>query len=267
MILVLLLALAAPLQAPQRPAGAPDYAVGSQDRLSVTVFGEADLTRIVTVDGDGTFDFPLVGRIRAAGLTLRAIEAELVARLRQGYLRSPQVSIDVETYRSQVVYVTGQVRMPGAIALAGNMSVMDVLSRAGSPTPDAGTYILINRRPRPATDGSTPAPLEPERVSMADLQSGRAQHLVLSDGDTIFVPKAETFFVTGHVRNPGPYLLDANMTVGRALSMAGGVTDRGARGRVKITRIVDGKQVVLRNVKMEEIVMAGDAIEVPPRFF
>jgi hypothetical protein len=49
--------------------------------------------------------------------------------------------------------------------------------------------------------------------------------------------------------------------------MAGGITDRGARGRVKITRLVDGKQVVLKNVKMEEIVKPGDAIEVPPRFF
>jgi polysaccharide export outer membrane protein len=257
-LLALLLLLA---QDVQRPA-ASDYVVGPQDRLSVTVFGESDLTKVVTVDSDGTFDFPLIGRVKAGGLGLRAIEDDVRARLKKGFLVNPQVSLEVETYRSQIVYVTGQVRTPGAVALTGVMGILDVLSRVGSTLPDAGSYILINRRPRAGA-----APAEPERVSMKELQSGRAQHVVLSDGDTIFVPKAETFFVTGHVRNPGPYLLDSDVTVGRALSMAGGITDRGAKGRIKITRIVDGRQVVLRNVTMEEPVRPGDAIEVPPRFF
>jgi polysaccharide export outer membrane protein len=268
MTVLLLFLVLAQADAAQRPAGPPDYVVGPQDRLAVTVFDEADLTRSVTVDGDGTFDFPLIGRVKAAGLTLRAIADEVTARLKKSFMVSPQVTIEVETFRSQVVYVTGQVRLPGAVALTGNMSLMDVLAKAGSPTPDAGSYVEINRRPRNATPGaSTTAPAQPERISMSDLQSGRAHHVALSDGDTIFVPKADTFFVTGHVRNPGPFLLDGHMTVARALSMAGGITDRGARGRVKITRLVDGKQVVLKNVKMEEIVKPGDAIEVPPRFF
>jgi polysaccharide export outer membrane protein len=267
MIGVLLVVLLAQLEAPQRPPATPDYIVGAQDRLAVTVFGEPDLTRAVTVDGDGTFDFPLIGRVKASGLPLRAIAEDLTARLKKGFMVNPQVTIEVETFRSQVVYVTGQVRQPGAVALTGTMSLMDVLSRAGSPTPDAGSYIEINRRPRPGPGGASAPPAAPERISMADLQSGRAHHVVLSDGDTIFVPKADTFFVTGHVRNPGPYILDGAVTVGRAISMAGGITDRGARGRIRITRLVDGKQVVLKNVKMEDLLKPGDAIEVPARFF
>lgn len=263
-LLLLMQALPAPA-----PASPPGYIVGPQDRLTVSVFGESELTRVVTVDADGTFDFPLIGRVRAAGLTLRAIEEDVRTRLGKSYLRNPQVSIEVETYRSQVVYVTGQVRAPGAVALTGDMTIMDVLSKAGSPAPDAGPYILINRRPTatPAVPQGEIPPPEPERVSMRDLQSGRAQHVVLYDGDTIFVPKAETFFVTGHVRNPGPYLLDADVTVATALSMAGGVTDRGAKGRIRITRLVEGRQIVLKNVSLAEIVKPGDAIEVPQRFF
>jgi polysaccharide export outer membrane protein len=89
----------------QPTAAPPGYIVGPQDRLSVTVYGESDLTRTVTVDGDGTFDFPLIGRVKAAGLPLRAIEQQLTARLKNGLYVNPQVSIEVESYRSQVVYV------------------------------------------------------------------------------------------------------------------------------------------------------------------
>lgn len=261
----LLLLVLAQADSTQRPAGAPEYIVGPQDRLAIAVFGEADLTRSVTVDSDGSFDFPFIGRVRAAGLSLRAITDEITVRLKKSYIVNPQVTIEVDAYRSQVVYVTGQVRQPGAIALTGGMSLMDVLAKAGSPTPDAGSYIEINRRPRAGAAGAPP--VAPERISMADVRSGRAHGVLLLDGDTIFVPKADTFFVTGHVRNPGPYLLDSEVTVGRAISMAGGITDRGARGRVSIRRLVDGKQIVLKNVRMEEVVKPGDAIEVPLRFF
>jgi polysaccharide export outer membrane protein len=192
---------------------------------------------------------------------VRAIEQELTRRLKDGLYVNPQVSIEIAEYRSQVVYVTGSVRTPGAVSLAGNLSVMEALARAGSPTPEAGSYIVINR-PRAAEAGGAP-----QRVSMADLQSGRAQQIMLADGDTIYVPKAETFYVTGYVKNPGPYLLGADMTVAQAISLAGGVTERGSRTRMRITRTVDGKQVVLKDVKLADLVQPGDAVEVLPRFF
>ena len=248
---------------------AAEYTVGPQDRLSITVVDEPTLTRVVTVGSDGSFDYPYIGLVKAGGVSLRAIQQDITARLKEKYLRNPQVSIEVDTYRSQVVYVWGQVRSPGAVTLMGNMNLTEALAKAGSPTPDAGTHIEINRKPRqvPGSDQGTPAKPEPERVSMADLQSGRAQGIILSDGDTIFVPKAETFFVTGYVKNGGPFLYDATMTVSRALSMAGGVTEKGSRSRIRITRLVNGKQVVLKDVKLEDAVLPGDSIEVLSRLW
>jgi polysaccharide export outer membrane protein len=102
---------------------------------------------------------------------------------------------------------------------------------------------------------------------MSDLQSGRAQSIILADGDTVFVPKAETFFVTGYVRNGGPFLYDPSMTVSKAISMAGGVTEKGSRSRIRITRIVSGKQVVLKDVKPDDPVLPGDSIEVMSRLW
>ena len=105
------------------------------------------------------------------------------------------------------------------------------------------------------------------RVSMADLQSGRAQSIILADGDTVFVPKAETFFVTGYVKNGGPFLHDPSMTVSKAISMAGGVTEKGSRSRLRITRLVNGKQVVVKDVKPDDPVLPGDSIEVMSRLW
>jgi polysaccharide export outer membrane protein len=266
--LICLLALI--VQVPQGPPASVEYQVGPQDRLSIAVVDEPTLTRLVTVGSDGTFDYPYIGLVKAAGVTLRAIQQDITARLKEKYLRNPQVSIEVETYRSQVVYVWGQVRQPGAVTLMGNINLTDALAKAGSPTPDAGSYIEINRRPAQVPAGADSAAVPkpaPERVSMADLQSGRAQNIILSDGDTVFVPKAEMFFVTGYVKNGGPFLHVATMTVSRAISMAGGVTEKGSRNRIRITRLVSGKQVVIRDVKLDDPVLPGDSIEVLSRLW
>jgi len=268
--MTILLSIILLMQAPGATAPA-EYIVGPLDRLAITVFDEPTLTKTVTVDSDGTFDFPLVGRITAGGLSVRQITADLKKRLGppNGFLVNPQVSIEVDTYRSQVVYVNGQVRVPGAVPLKGAMTIMDVLAQAGSPTPDAGPYIEIYRKPAgqvsqgPLDPSKAPAP---ERIRMDDLRSGRAQQIVLRDGDTVNVPKAQTFIVNGFVRSPNTYVLEGDVTVQKAIAMAGGVTERGAQSRVKIQRMVEGKLVEVKP-KMTDLVQPNDTIVVPQRFF
>jgi polysaccharide export outer membrane protein len=251
--------------------GPAEYIVGPQDRLAITVFDEPTLTKTVTVDSDGTFDFPLVGRVTAGGLSVRQITADLKKRLGppNGFLVNPQVSIEVETYRSQIVYVNGQVRVPGAVPLKGAMTIMDVLAQAGSPTPDAGPYIEVYRKPAgqasqgPLDPSKAPAP---ERIRMDDLRNGRAQQIILRDGDTVNVPKAQTFIVNGFVHSPNTYVLEGDVTVQKAIAMAGGVTERGALSRIKIQRMVDGKLIEIKP-KMTDLVQPNDTIVVPQRFF
>jgi polysaccharide biosynthesis/export protein len=263
--MVALFLLSVILQATPQPSLSAEYIVGPQDRLAILVVDEPTLTKTVTVGTDGTFDYPYIGQVKAAGLSVRSIQVDITTRLKEKYLRNPQVSIEVESYRSQVVYVWGQVKAPGAVTVMGNINLTEALAKAGSPTPDAGSYIEINRKPRPGSNGD--AKPQSERISMADLQSGRAQNILLSDGDTIFVPKAETFYVTGYVKNGGPFLHELGMTVSRAISMAGGVTEKGSRGRIRITRVVDGKQVVIKDVKLDDPVLPGDSVEVLSRLF
>jgi len=106
------------------------------------------------------------------------------------------------------------------------------------------------------------------RVDLGDLEDGQvSQNVALRDGDTILVPRAEDVYVFGQVKNPGAYALqDDDMTVLQALSLAGGVTDRGATGRIEIVRIVEGERVEI-SADFHDVVLPGDTIIVPERFF
>jgi polysaccharide export outer membrane protein len=277
--LLVLLFAGTPAQAPAPPADPPpaprqavnDYIVGAQDVLKVTVFGVGELTRDVTVDTDGTFDFPLIGRIKAAGLTVRAIETEIKTRLSNGLIVNPTVTVDVGAYRSQTVYVLGEVRDPGKKMLAGNASIMTALAEAGFTT-NAGSYVIVSHRP---TGAATPdGPVLPTdntagqvRINRKDLEMGRATNVRLQDGDTIFVPKAETFFISGFVRSPGSYAIDGDLNVLQALALAGGATDQAAQNRITIDRLVSGTLTHVKVKALTDPVKAGDTIIVPRRFF
>lgn len=242
-----------------------DYIVGSQDVLTVTVFGEAELSGKYTVEQDGTFTFPQIGRVKAGGLTLRNLELELKTKLADGYLKNPQVAVAIETYRSQRILVMGEVRSPGEYQLNGEMTLLAALARAGSITPSAGHEATIVRpKHNPAADED---PSEIIKIDLTDLQAGNmALNLLLQDGDTINVPKAQSVFVAGQVKNPGAYAVDPGATVLQVLSLAGGLTDRGSDNRIRIQRTLDGKQVEV-NAKLTDTVKPGDTIIVKERFF
>src|SRR6516162_9759644 len=134
----LFLCLTTAFAAGPRLAAANDYVVGGSDVLLITSYDQADLSGKFTVEADGTFTFPLIGRFHAGGLTLRAIEQGLKDRLREErYFKNPQITVAVEQYRSQKVFIVGEVRSPGPYTLSGNITLVEALARAGSTLPTA----------------------------------------------------------------------------------------------------------------------------------
>src|SRR5687768_13363657 len=238
-------ALALVLSPPAASAqSAADYVIGAQDGLTIQGFDQTDLGGKYAVESDGTFSFPLIGRVKAGGMTLRSFEGELKSKLSDGYFKNPQVTVAVEQYRSQRVFVMGEVRSPGPVALTGGMTLIEALSRAGSTQPTASGELAVVRAPQGARGPLMPnqqSATEVFRASIRDLESGSlTQNIELRDGDTIFVPRAETAYVFGQVKNPGGYALQTDTTVLQALSLAGGVTENGAMNRVRVVRIVNG---------------------------
>ena len=249
----------------------PDYSVGAQDVLTVTVYDQPDLSGKFKVEADGAFTFPLVGRVPAAGQTLHTIEADLTKRLSDGYLKNPQVTVAVETYQSQRIFILGEVRAPGSYTLSGDMTLIEALSRAGSTTPAASDQILIVRPAPGKATGPTMPDLASDstvlKINIRDLQEGDlTKNAALKDGDTIVVPKAQAVYVFGQVKAPGAYAVSKGTSVLQALSLAGGVTDRGSTGRVKIVRTVEGKNREIK-AKLTDVVEPGDTLIVGERFF
>jgi len=265
-------------QAPAKPdeqrGVAPErYVIGPQDQLSITVYDEPDLTNKYRVDDAGMVAFPLISRIPASGLTISEFQERLRAMLANGYIRNPQVRVDIDQYKSQSVFVVGEVRAPGKVPMTGiTMTLLEALALAGSPTANASNEVLVIHPKKPNSAGSVPSPdadqdAEQIRINLKDLQVGRAgQDVVLRDGDIINVPKAQTFYITGQVRNPGSYVLDPGMTVLQAISLAGGLSDRGSDRGINIRRIVNSKLLDV-GVKPEDKVQPNDTIIVRQRFF
>jgi polysaccharide export outer membrane protein len=247
-----------------------DYVIGPQDVLTIQVFDQADLGGKYTVETDGTFSFPLIGRITAGGMTLRKFEAELKRKLADGYFRNPQVTVGIDLYRSQRVFVMGEVRTPGPVPLTGGMTLIEALARAGSTLPSSSGEVAIVRAPQGAKGPTLPGPeigAEILRASIRDLEGGSLkQNIELRDGDTIFVPRAESAYVFGQVKAPGAYSIQKDTTVLQALSLAGGVTENGAMNRIKVVRLVNGEKKELK-VKLTDLVKPGDTIIVPERYF
>lgn len=269
MLLLMVSALAVPRMVSAQSAG--DYVIGAQDVLSIAVFDQADLGGKYAVELDGSFTFPLVGRVKAGGMTIRNFEAELKKKLAEGFFKNPQVTVAIEQYRSQRVFVTGEVRSPGAYPLTGDMTLIEALAKAGSTTPNASEEAVVVRSGK-AADGpvalDTPGSKEILRFNLKDLQSGAAsvRNIGLRDGDTIYVARAELVYVFGEVKSPASYPIKTDTTVLQALSLAGGVTPNGAINRTKIIRIVNGDKKEI-SVKLTEIVQPGDTIMVPERYF
>jgi polysaccharide export outer membrane protein len=266
-VLFYLFALLPPLPLGQ---SAGDYIIGPQDVLTIQVFDQADLGGRYTVEMDGTFSFPLIGRVTAAGMTLRGFETELKKRLADGYFRNPQVTVAIDQYRSKRVFVIGEVRNPGPVALTGGMTLIEALARAGSTLPSSSGEVAIVRARQGAKEPTMPNANEAAdllRASIRDLEGGSLkQNIELHDGDTIFVPRAESAYVFGQVKNPGAYSIQKDTTVLQALSLAGGVTENGAQNRIKVVRLIGGEKKELK-VKMTDLVKAGDTIIVPEKYF
>jgi polysaccharide export outer membrane protein len=275
-LVVLVAAQQAPAPAAQPPAAPPAneaYVVGANDVLGIRVFGEADLSSNYSVDADGTITFPFLGRVPVARRTLKEIESLLAKLLDDGYVKRAQVSVVIASYRSRSIYVLGEVRNPAKYNIEGQTTLLEVIAQAGSFTAAAGQTIIVQRYKEGLTGvvaGSPVTPGDPRgaeilRVTQEDLREGKLQaNIILQDGDTIFVPAADRFYVMGFVKQPGSFVLRPGMTVQQAIAEAGGLTERGSTRGIKIIRKVKDKDVEL-DAQMSDLVRPNDTIRVRQR--
>jgi polysaccharide export outer membrane protein len=111
------------------------YRLDAGDRLRVTVFGQADLTNTYSVDQAGFVAFPLVGQVAARGRTPQEMERAIAGKLSGGFLRNPDVSVEIDRYRP--FFIMGEVGAPGQYTYVPGMTVQNAIAIAGGYTPRA----------------------------------------------------------------------------------------------------------------------------------
>lgn len=126
------LLIALPAAAPRAAVDIPVYTLGSGDRVKITVFGEDDLSGQFEISSAGEIAFPLIGDVKAAGLSLRQVAEEIAAKLLDGFLKKPRVNVEVVNYRP--FYILGEVKRPGSYPYVGRMTVINAVALGGGFT-------------------------------------------------------------------------------------------------------------------------------------
>ena len=158
----------------------PEERLGIDDVFEVRVHGEPDLSGSYRIAADGTIDYPFIGRIAVIGMRSGDLQELIVAKLADGYLKKPQVSVMAKEWNSRKVSIIGQVQKPGSVAYFTNMTIVDAIAAVGGFTGIASKNSVTLRR---EAKGS----VQSRSYRVADISEGRAPNVVLQPGDILVV--------------------------------------------------------------------------------
>ena len=156
--------------------------IGQRDPIEIRVFREDDLTTTGQLSGDGTISMPLIGSVKLAGLTTDSAAKAIEAKLKDGYLVKPQVSVTIEGRIRRTITVLGQAQNPGVFELPANrsLSVVEAIGMAGGATRIANTKKITLKR----SGGKV------QTINLKDITSGKASDISLKDGDVLSIPES-----------------------------------------------------------------------------
>lgn len=249
------------------------YRVGPGDVLEVVVTNRSDLSRLPTVQTSGGVFLPRAGYVSVVGLTTGEITERVTPLLVADDLPSPSVAVRVREYKSQFVWVHGEVLYPGRKPLKGGTRLIDALLDAGGFTSQASGRISVERRNGTFPDGRSSLAVRfnggspsPEEISELELY--------LKSGDVIFAGTQHWVVIGGEVLTPGRYPLEEGMTLTQLLELAGGRSPFGSDDIV-ITRVdpaagatkdVEADLKAIRSGDTQDMVLTpGDRVMVQTR--
>ncbi len=243
---------------------AREYIVGEGDVLQITVYEHKDLSTIVRVTYEGTVVVPLLGQVKVKDRTVSQIARTISKLLADGYIVEPQVNVFIKEFRSKKATILGQVNNPGIYNLRESTSLLELISQAGGLTKLAGTIAIIKIEESSTAENGNVRTIDLKKL----IEKGdTGLNLQINEGNSIYIPKQDVFYVTGEVKKPDVYFYEEGPSVIKAVTMAGGFTAKASKNSVKIIRKISGKEEVLTQVKMDASVLPDDVIVVPESFF
>jgi polysaccharide biosynthesis/export protein len=264
------------------------YVLGPDDEIMIRgieyseISGKPDTPVLIGTNGNITL--PLIGRVKAGGLTVEQLEEELTTRFKE-FIQEPQISVTVIEFRSQPVSVFGAVTKPGIVQLRGRQTLYEVLSAAGGPRDTAGSILTITR---PQQSGEIPLPgskvdstgqFSTIELNVQEILEGRnpAANIEIRPNDIISVSESSSnmIYVVGDVNHAGAFTLGGqrNVSVLKALSLAGGLGRTAKPDKARIVHEVSGEPkhmeipVNIQNIlsgKTKDVVLGPDDVLVVP---
>ncbi|BAP55096.1 protein involved in polysaccharide export [Thioploca ingrica] len=220
-----------------------NYRLGAGDLISIKVFGEEDFSITSHLSETGTISYPFLGELALAGLTIKDMEDIIITGLKGGYLVNPKVTVTVLEYRK--VFVNGEVKNPGGYAFVPGLTVNKVISLAGGLTEMADDEMFFIIR----NGNKSSVPL------CANLKT------YIRPGDIILIKQYQKFFVDGEVKNPGSYAFKPGLTVKKAISLAGGFSDKASPEDISLVH--EGQESAMSSpITLDMRIRPGDIITV-----
>ena len=263
-----------PAPAPESPEQLRStYVLGPEDQITIRALDAEEISdKPVRIDFSGYIRLPMVGRLRASGLTIEQLEAQLVERLKT-FIREPEVSLSITEFRSQPVSVIGAVRNPGVHQLQGRKTLIEILSLAGGLNTDAGHTIKITRRlewgrvPLRTADDDSTAQFSVAQVSVKAIMEAKnpEENIIVRPYDVISVPRAQMVYVIGQVQRSGGFVLNERETLSvlQALSLAGGLNSAASPQNSRILRPSPGASNRTELAVDLKKILAGKAQDLP----
>jgi len=236
--------------------------LGPGDSVTIQVFGQPDVTSVYVGD-DGTISVPLVGNVPVAGVSPVEAAARVAKALKDGgYFLDPHVTILITQQRSQVVSVVGEVAAVGRYPINPRTTIVDLLAQAGGLKATASDVGYVLR-----TDVNGQINRYPVQLTGLGDVNNALPAFKLTGGDSLVVPKAEHYYISGEVTTPGTYPIEPGMTVIQAIARAGGINERGSERRIELKRMGKNGQYQVLHAKLGDRIQADDILRVKESIF
>lgn len=246
-------------------AASPEYRLGAGDVVRIMVYQNPDLTLETRVSETGVISYPLLGNVRLGGLGVSAAEKLIADGLKSGnFVKAPQVTLTLLQVKGNQASVLGQVNRPGRYPIeTADMRLTDLLANAGGVATTGGDVLVLS-----GTRAGKPFRMEVDLPSVfgPNADQGRADDVLIQNGDVLWVDRAPLVYIYGEVQRPGPMRLERGMTVMQALAAGGGLNQRGTERGIRVHRKADGKVQVVQPA-MDDSLRDGDVVYVKESLF
>ena len=230
-----------------------DYVIGPGDEINIAVWGRVNRSYNLTVNREGSINFPNIGVLDVAGLTLSELRKFLRHEIETKLVGS-QAGISLGGLRSIIVYIVGDVKRAGAYTVSAYARITHALAAAGGPAKTGTLRKICLKR-----NGELAGTLDMYDFLLNGDSSGNVRLLA---GDVIFVPPiGKIVGIAGNLKRPAIYELKGDLTVNGATEMAGGILFAGDTQRVQVERYQDHERKIILDLDMNDLEESGTILE------